>query len=67
LCDVQPGAGGQPPAKKVKREKAPVGVGVLGGRKKGATKLAKGASSLINKWQAVQQVRRVGASSARLQ
>lgn len=41
-----------------KKAKAPVGLGVLSGRRKAkAGKLPKGASSLIGKWQAVQQVR----------
>ena len=37
-------------------EKAPVGVGLLGAKKKKTGKAAKNASSLINKWQAVRKV-----------
>ena len=52
----------QPPlgqAQVAKKQKAPVGLGVLSARKKAKSgKLPKGASNLIGKWQAVQQVRR---------
>jgi hypothetical protein len=51
----------QPPlgqAQVAKKQKAPVGLGVLSARKKAKSgKLPKGASNLIGKWQAVQQVR----------
>lgn len=57
LVQAQPSAGHSQPA--AKKAKAPVGVGLLSGRKKAKSgvKLPKGASSLIGKWQAVQQVR----------
>ena len=46
-------------AQAVRKAKAPVGLGVLSARKKAkGGKLQKGASNLIGKWQAVQQVRR---------
>lgn len=45
-------------AQAAKKQKAPVGLGVLSARKKAKSgKLPKGASNLIGKWQAVQQVR----------
>ena len=55
------------PDRKRPAERAPVGVGLLGPKKKKTGKAAKTASSLIDKWQAVRKVRTCTVAPPELQ